>query len=301
MRRVAGEEDAALGPAVGHAGVKMVDDRADDARGRVGAMGREQARDRLGRQQLRVPLAIQQLELEAPRVVRPRQRDAGTADVAEDVGVLLGVAVLREVDDQPALVEGGAAEHDAEPFAYPAAGAVAAHQIVAGQARRGAPVGGEGDVNPVATLLEAVEGPAEPRLDGGELCEVVAELLLQHGLAEGVAAGVAEGRPGRLDAGEAATVRAEVVRAVAGHDLGHHSLDGASGLHGAQRLIVDGHRAGFLHGGRVPLDEQGGDAEAAEQVGQREAGRATADDHDRHVRGQAHASLPRVAASVAST
>jgi hypothetical protein len=64
-------------------------------------------------------------------------------------------------------------------------------------------------------------------------------------------------------------------------DLLHHPR----GLHGAQRLVIDGHRARFLHGRRVALDQQRAHAHRAEQVGQRQAGRAGADDKDpRHDR-----------------
>ncbi len=69
-----------------------------------------------------------------------------------------------------------------------------------------------------------------------------------------------------------------VERAIAGHGLGHHLLRQAGGLHGAQRFVVDGNRARLVHGVGVAFDQRAADAVDAEQIGEREAGRAGADD-----------------------
>ena len=197
--------------------------------------------------------------------------------------MLLLVDMALEVDDQPTLVEGGAPERAADGGTRRAAGAVAADEVVAFEAL--APV--QPHAHLVACVLEPRDRRAEPCRDGGTPGEAVAQLLLEHGLAEGVAARVAEGSPGRLDAREATAVRPVVVRAVAWHDAAQHRLDHAGGLHGTQRFVVDRNGARLGHRGRMALDERHVHAEHAQQVRQREPGRPGSHDDD----GVAHGTI----------
>ena len=69
------------------------------------------------------------------------------------------------------------------------------------------------------------------------------------------------------------------MRAVALHHLRQHLGVQANGLHGAQALVIDRHRARFIHGAAVALDQQRRHLHAAQQVAQRQA-TGTGTDHD---------------------
>ena len=192
MSSVAGEEHPAARPSRGDAGVEPVHHLAADRRRRVGAVGGEQPGGAVRRHQGRLVIAGVELELEAAGVVRPRQSDAAVPGIAEYFRMLGGIAAVFQVDDQPALVEGGAAQGDAERLPHRAAGAVGADQIGAGGFKRRAirPLQVEADV--LAAILEGPQAPAVAGLHVREAAEPVPQRLFQQGLAEGVAARIAE-------------------------------------------------------------------------------------------------------------
>ena len=70
------------------------------------------------------------------------------------------------------------------------------------------------------------------------------------------------------------------MRAIVGRDIGHHLIDQAAGLHGAQGFVVDGDGARCLHGQFIAFDENGRNTRVAEQIGKGQSGRAGADDED---------------------
>ena len=185
---------------------------------------------------------------------------------------------VLEVDDQPALAEGRAAHADAERAADAARGAVARDQIVAAQIALAAVVL-DAQRDAIGALRERQKLVAEGGFDVRKARQRFLQLPLEDRLAEGVAARKAVGLFGRLHLGEQPAARRIIIRAVAGDGLAHYRLDQTGRLHGAQRLVVDRHRARLVHRGGVALDQQAADAVDAEQIGERQAGRpATGDD-----------------------
>ena len=114
VRRVAGEEHAARAPVLCDARMECVHDLAHDLQIAVAgrAFADEPAHDILA-QQVLVALARVDHDLISTRAVRPGKRYGGASRIAEHAGMPEPVGSAHEIDDQPALVEGRALQHDA--------------------------------------------------------------------------------------------------------------------------------------------------------------------------------------------
>ena len=283
MRGVAGEKHPAIGPLLRQPGMECIDRLAHDAALRRGLMRLHQMRYHAGRQHLGVGLVIVQHEFVAPRIHRPRQRDTGALGIGIDLGVRRRARRIFQIDDQPAFAEGRAAHGDAERLAHRARSAVAGDQIIAAEFERAAPRIAHPQQHAVGSLLERCQLVAKRGGDMRETVERLAQLPLQDRLAEGIAARKTERFLGRLHLGEAAALGRIIMRTVAGDRLRQHFIGETGGLHGAQGLIVDRHRARLVHRRRVALEQQRFDAVDAEQIGERQPGGAAADDRNGEV------------------
>ncbi len=198
MRGVARQEDPSAGPLAGNAGMEVIDHLAADRGSRIGPVRGEQFADAGRIQQIGVLFARMQLKLEPPGAVRPRQGDARTPGVAEHLGVSDGIAVVLEIHDQPPFVEGGAAEFDAEAIAHGTARAVACDEEAAGDRALSAAAAAKLNPNCRRIVLEAGKLPAKQGLHLRKLGQVIAKLLFEDRLPEGIAPRVAERRSRRL-------------------------------------------------------------------------------------------------------
>ena len=240
----------------------------------------QQIEDHLVIEQCLVRFVLVELELIAACAVRTRQRDAWAAWIAKHAGVLLRIFLVLQIDDQPALLEGRALERDSELFAHRAARTVAADQIRAALFALRAGAVREDGGDRFRALDEFLQPPAERGAHRRKAREIVPQFGFQHGLMEGIAARIAVRHSARLHDREAPPVGSEVMRTVARNDVGHQRFDDPHGLHDAQRLVVDRNRPRLRNGGRIALDQQHADTKSAQQVGQRQSCRATADDGD---------------------
>ncbi len=282
MRGIAGKKDAPGAPAVGHPGMKGVDHFALEHRPVVGAVKPQQFVDVIGRKHHVVLFAVVQHEFEAARAVRTGQRQAWPRRIAVDFGVMRRIGCLLEVDNQPALAKGRAVHLNAKALANKAAAAIAGDKIVAGQIERRA-----GFEHPQADRLGGRREFEQLGFERGGHIAVTPEIFpqqpLQHRLAESIAARKAIFQRCRLDLEEPPSAQREILGAVAEHDVRHQLVDYTDRLHGAQRLVVDRHRARFSDGLRVAFDDQNVNAIAAEQAGKRQTRRAGAGNDDRPV------------------
>lgn len=65
------------------------------------------------------------------------------------------------------------------------------------------------------------------------------------------------------------------MRAVSGHDVLEHFIDDTNSLHGSERFVINRNRSRLSDGAGVSLYEDGFDVISSEEVGKRQAGRAT--------------------------
>ena len=127
-----------------------------------------------------------------------------------------------------------------------------------------------------AIVHEGLQLDAEPQLDARVLRELLAQHPLQLRLVEGDERGMAVDDAGAVDAGEAAEQRRVVLHLRDG-DGRELAVAHADHLQDAQRLVVQRDRARLLEDRGRLVDGQHAHAVAAEQVGQRGADRAEAD------------------------
>ncbi len=107
-----------------------------------------------------------------------------------------------------------------------------------------------------------------------------AQLPLQDRLPERIATRKTVGPAGRLDLCETRTVAAEIMRAITRDGRAEYFVGETRGLHGAQRFVVDRHRARLVHRLGLALDQQAFDPVDAEQIGERQPRRPSACDDD---------------------
>src|SRR5262249_39394346 len=167
----------------------------------------------------------------------------------------------------PALAEARPLEGNVEQASHRAVGTVASHEVVALDFQT--PAVGPAYANRhrtavLAVLVESLERVLEPRLNVRKPGEPCAKHSLEHLLVERASARIAVRRPGGVDAGETAPGRGEISVTVARNNDGEDFLHESRRLHGAQRLVVDGHRPGFVDRGGITLDQEGLDALGAE-------------------------------------
>ena len=126
----------------------------------------------------------------------------------------------------------------------------------------------------VGGLLHRRDARGEAQRHRRMACEPLAQLRLEDRLTERRATRKAVLARIGEHLGEAAAARAEVMRAVAGHDGLLHDAVEPDELHRAQRFVVDRHRSRLVDRGRVAFHHERAYARLAEDVGERETGRA---------------------------
>ena len=285
MRGIAGKKDASDPPAFGEACMEVVDHLAHDRQSGVfvAVAAQQRADIRLVEKRFRI-FARQHHELVAASAFRAGQRESGPGRIAEHARVPERIGRAREIDDEPALVVGAAAHLDAQCLADSAAAAIAGGDVLRMHLIHRTIDAGNLGAHGIAVLLQVGHLRREARFRRGKARQPLAELRLEHGLPECRPTRIAVLHRFGKHLREALAARREIVRAVTLHDGGAHRVDEIDVLHRPQRFVVDRDGARFADGGGVALDDERADAVHPEDVGQREARRAGADNQNFDVR-----------------
>ena len=290
VRSVARNEDAALAPLGGDAGVVGVDASADDGEAvGVGDVATQQVLDeglRLGQLDR---LVVVEHELPAPDRVRQAERGPRPDRVGTEDGVRGAQRVVLDVDDQDALLQRDSRELGADPLAGEGAAALRADEVVGGDGGRLAAVHvAEGGNDVVAAVVDPDELRPQSCLGAREPVEPGEQDTVDQRLDEPVAPGPAELVGLRVHLRDDGAAPVHRPHHVVRDGVGQHLVDQLDRLHGAQRLVIDADGTGVVDEVVEALHDERRDVVATEHVAEGQSGRTGTHHEDLDVRHCAH-------------